>query len=665
MKMIFAALLCVLPMLANATESGINLENFDNSIRAQDDFFRHVNGQWLKTTSIPADKSDYSSFSALADRTEKQLLDIIQDAAKSSASGEAQQVGDLYASFMDENAANRAQLAPLQADLMLIERFNQHAQLPSLMAQLETIGVEGLFSAGIFEDAQDPDAYILYVEQHGLGLPDREYYLEDSKKFIAARQAYKTYIQNLLQQAGTIDAKQHATAILALETRIAKTHWDRVASRDAQKTYNRRALKSINDNTPQFDFSAWLNGIGIHSIDAVVLSQPSFFQSIGAIVAETSIDTWREYLRLRLLDAYAPYLNDALVQAHFNFHGKALLGISENKPRWKRGVDLVEGKLGEALGKIYVQRHFPPQAKARMKDLVANLIEAYRQSIVQLEWMGEDTRIQALDKLAKFRTKIGYPDSWRDYSGLEIQRGNLAANVQRANRFTHEYHLAKLGQPINEDEWLMTPQRVNAYYHPIANEIVFPAAILQPPFFNLDADDAVNYGGIGAVIGHEIGHGFDDQGSRYDGDGRLRNWWTEQDRENFEKRTSQLISQYNGYSPLPGHNVNGALTIGENIGDLGGLSIAAKAYKLSLQGTPAPVLDGYSGMQRMFIGWAQVWRRLYRDDALLNRLKTDPHSPGEYRCNGTVSNVPEFYQAFDIKPEDGMFHAPEDRVTIW
>ncbi len=660
--------LCIallLPLTAIAAESGIVLDNFDHSVRPQDDFYRHVNGQWLKTTTIPADKSNYSSFSELSDRTEQQLLDIIQESARKDATGEPQQVGDLYASFMNEQHIEEAGLAPLQSTLFEIDKLSSKAQLPELLGQLEWIGVPGLMYAGVYADAKNPEVYTLYIGQGGLGLPDREYYLANSEKFKSVRKAYRDYITRILSLAGTIDARAKADAILALETRIAEKHWTKVESRDAQKTFNRLELNSINENTPGFDFAAWLDTLGTRNTTTVVVQQPSYFAALGELVDSADLDIWREYLRLRLMDAYAPYLSSDFVDAHFLMHSRSVLGIDSNKPRWKRGVALVEDKLGEALGKIYVEQHFPPRAKARMSEMVDNLIEAYRESIAKLEWMGEDTRKQALEKLDSFTPKIGYPDKWRDYSALRIEADDLVGNVMRANVFTHQFYAKKIGQPIDPTDWHMTPQTVNAYYNPVANEIVFPAAILQPPFFDLDADDAVNYGGIGAVIGHEIGHGFDDQGSRFDGDGRLRNWWTETDRENFEARTHQLIEQYNGYSPLPGYHVNGELTIGENIGDLGGLSIAAKAYHLSLGGKTPPTLDGYTGDQRLLIGWAQIWRRLYREDALINRLKTDPHSPGEYRCNGIVSNVPEFYQAFDVKADDAMYLPPKQRVRIW
>ena len=660
--------LCIallLPMAAVAAESGIVLDNFDHSVRPQDDFYRHVNGQWLKTTTIPADKSNYSSFSELSDRTEKQLLEIIREAAAHGGAGEAQQVGDLYASFMDEAAVQDAGLGPLQAYLFEIEKLSSREQIPTLMGTLEWIGAASLIETGVYADAKNPGFNTAYLVQGGLGLPDREYYLSDSDKFKSVRKAYEDYITRVLGLAGTIEARKHARAILALETRVAEKHWTKVENRDAQKTYNRRDVETINSNTPGFDLAAWLATFGVNDLETVVIQQPSYFEALGSLIDSASLETWREYFRLRLIDAYAPFLSEDFVAAHFQLHGRTILGIDSNKPRWKRGVDLVEDKLGEALGKIYVEKHFPARAKVRMGEMVDNLIEAYRQSINQLEWMGEDTRQQALDKLDSFTPKIGYPDRWRDYSALPIEADDLVGNVIRANLFTNQYYVNKLGKPVDPTEWFMTPQTVNAYYNPVANEIVFPAAILQPPFFNLEADDAVNYGGIGAVIGHEIGHGFDDQGSRFDGQGRLRNWWTDEDRNNFEARTHQLITQYNAYSPLPGYTVNGELTIGENIGDLGGLSIAAKAYHLSLKGKPAPVLDGYSGDQRLLIGWAQIWRRLYREDALINRLKTDPHSPGEYRCNGIVSNVPEFYQAFEVKPGDAMYLPPDKRVQIW
>ncbi len=647
--------------------SGVEKQYFDPAVAPGDDFYRHVNGQWLASTDIPADKSNYSAFSVIADDTQKKLLALIRQAADSAApEGSLQQkIGDMYASFMDEARVNALGLEPLQADLLQIERLANPEQIPALMAMLDRIGVESLIGGYISRDAGQPDAYIIYLYQSGLGLPDREYYLADNKKFASLRRAYQDYVADLLRMAGTVDAADYARQILKLETALATAHWTKVASRDAEKTYNRRPLDRINDSTPQFDLAAYLDTVGVHSIDALVLSQPSYFEAIGRIVGEFGIDVWREYFRLRLLDSYAPVLSQAFVDRHFDFHGRSLFGIAQNKPRWKRGVDAVEDSMGELLGQLYVEAHFSPESKQRMQVLVDNLIRAYRVSIQELEWMSPQTKAKALEKLAAFRPKIGYPDRWRDYSALRIAADDLAGNVRRARQHKLRLALAKLGGPIDPHEWHMTPQTVNAYYNPTANEIVFPAAILQPPFFNPAADDAVNYGGIGAVIGHEIGHGFDDQGSRYDGDGRLRNWWTDEDRARFEQRTGQLIQQYDGYEPLPGYHVNGELTIGENIGDLGGLSIAAKAYRLSLNGKPAPVLDGYTGMQRLLIGWAQIWRRLYREEALINRLKTDPHSPGEYRCNGIVSNVPEFYEAFDVKPGDAMYLPPEKRVKIW
>ena len=664
---LLALLLLPLAVQAETRPSGIELENFDRSVRPQDDFYRFVNGAWLKATEIPPDRSNYGAFTVLSDRAEQQLRTIILDAAASDAApgSEQQKVGDLYASFMDVAEVNKRGLAPLEADLRLIERLHSHAQIPSLAAQLSPIGVEGFLGGYVYRDAKAPDRNILYLEQAGLGLPDRDYYLSEERKFRDLRAGYRDYVRDMLQLAGSLDAAATADRILALETRLAQAQWTKVANRDAQKTYNPYPIDELNLLSPGLDLARFLRESGVTGSDTVIVRQPSYLAALPAIIEDTPVATWREYFRLRLLGHYAPYLHDAAVSRHFDFYGRQLNGVAQIRPRWKRGVESVEDALGEVLGRIYVERHFPPAHKARMEGLVANLITAYRHSIQNLEWMSPATQQQALEKLSKFRPKIGYPDKWKDYSGLTINPKDLHGNIRRARYDAHQRALAKLGRPVDDSEWFMTPQTVNAYYSPVGNEIVFPAAILQPPFFNAEAEPAVNYGAIGAVIGHEIGHGFDDQGSRFDGDGRLRNWWTEADRERFESRTRQLIEQYAGYEPLPGHHVNGELTVGENIGDLGGLSIAAKAYRIALDGAPAPVIDGFTGAQRLLIGWAQIWKRQWRDEALLNRIKTDPHAPSEYRCNGVVANVPLFYDAFDVKPGDELYRPPEKRVSIW
>jgi putative endopeptidase len=648
--------------------SGMMLEHFDTSVRAPDDLFRHVNGTWLKNTEIPADKSNYGSFTKLDDDAQVQLRAIIEEAAASKANkpgSNEQKIGDYYASFMDEARLEKLGIEPIRAELARIDALESRDGLPDLLAHLGRIGARQPFGAYITQDGKNSTEYAVYFYQFAqLGMPDRDYYLSADDKFVKLREAYAGHVQRLLALAGDEKGAAQAPAVLALETRIAQKHWTRVESRDRDKTYNKVPVSELNALTPGFDWARMLSEGGI-KVDSVIVMQPSAFTGFAGELAAAQLETVKAYLKFGLVSSFAPYLSAPFVGENFAFYSTTLRGVPENQPRWKRGVRATEDALGEVLGQIYVARHFPPEAKARMEVLVKNLMKAYENSIKELDWMGEETKRKALEKLSKFVPKIGYPNKWKDYSGLEVKADDLVGNVIRANRLEYAREIAKLGAPVDREEWFMTPQTVNAYYNPGMNEIVFPAAILQPPFFDLNAEDAVNYGGIGAVIGHEIGHGFDDQGSKYDGDGNLKSWWTDADRKAFEERTRALIEQYNGYCPLEGHCVNGALTIGENIGDLGGLSIAYKAYQLALDGKPAPVLDGLSGDQRFFIGWAQVWARKYREEELLNRLKTDPHSPSEYRANGTVVNVPEFYQAFDVKETDALYLPPEKRVKIW
>jgi putative endopeptidase len=652
---------------AKPLSSGIELANMDRTVRPQDDLYRYVNGAWLNNTPIPADKARYGAFIQLADDSEARLRAIIEEAAgkpDKRPNTDEQKVGDLYASFMDEARLETLGAKPLEAEFARIDGLTGKDGIPALMAHLLRIGVRTPIGGYVNQDDKDPTQYIVYLFQSGLGLPDRDYYLVDDAKFKQARDAYVAHIEKMLALAGDKNAAASARSVLALETALARKQWTRVDSRDADKTYNKFEVAKVGLLTPGFDFAGFLEGTGVTS-GAVIVAQPSAFTGFADELQGQDLGAWRTYFRWQLLRAYSPYLSQAFVDENFAFYGKTLRGIEENRPRWKRGVEAVESSLGESLGKIYVARHFPPEAKARMDELVRNLIKAYDQSIRALDWMSEDTRKQALAKLAKFTPKIGYPGKWRDYSGLKIDGGDLVGNLMRANEFQFAYHFGKLGKPIDREEWFLTPQTVNAYYNSNMNEIVFPAAILQPPFFNLAADDAVNYGGIGAVIGHEIGHGFDDQGSKFDGDGRLQSWWTEDDRRKFEERTKALIGQYDQYEPLPGRKVNGALTVGENIGDLGGATIALQAYKLSLGGKPAPVLDGFTGEQRFFIGFAQIWRNKMREELQIERLKTVPHSPAEFRCNGAVVNVPEFYAAFDVKEGDKLYLPPAKRVKIW
>ncbi len=682
-----ASLLCAIVVIAGCSgapaapplDSGVALANFDTGVRPQDDFFRYVNGGWLKNTEIPADRSNYGTFTRLAEKSESDLKAIIDEAAGKTGhapGSDEQKVADLYNSFMDEARLEQLGVTPLAAEFARIDAVKKKEELAALAAHLGRIGVNTPVGVFINQDAKDPTVYITYLVQAGLGLPDRDYYLLADPKFKEIRTQYVAHVERMLALSGDRNARANARAIMALETALAKKHWTRVESRDDDKTYNKKTRAELAQLAPNFGWQTWLEDTGVKG-DAVIVAQPSAFTGFSEQVAERPLSTWRAYFRWRLVSDYAPFLSKPFVDETFGFYGKTLRGIQENKARWKRGVAVVQGGLGgdaspfssqglgEVLGRIYVARHFPPQAKARMEEMVGNLITAYRNSIEKLEWMGPETRARALEKLSKFTTKIGYPDTWRDYSGFDVKPGDLVGNLMRGAEFDHAFDMAKLGKPIDRGEWHMTPQIVNAYYNANLNEIVFPAAILQPPFFNLAADDAVNYGGIGAVIGHEIGHGFDDQGSKSDGDGRLQSWWTDADRKAFEDRTGKLIAQYDAYEPLPGQRVQGALTIGENIGDLGGASIAYQAYKLTLKGKGAPVLDGFTGDQRFFIGYAQIWARKYREQALLERLKTDPHSPSEYRCNAIVPHVPEFYSAFGVKAGDKMYMAPDQRVKIW
>jgi putative endopeptidase len=652
---------------APALGSGVELAHMDRGVRPQDDFFLHVNGTWLKNTEIPADKARYGAFDKLRDDSEARLRAIIEESStkpNKQAGTDEQKVGDLYNSFMDEARIDALGLKAIEAELARVDALKSKDEIPALMAHLMRINASTPINGYVNQDAKKPTEYIVYLFQSGLGLPDRDYYLLDDAKFKDMRAAYVAHVEKVLALAGDRDAAKNAKAIMALETALAKKYWSRVESRDDDKTYNKFELAKASAVTPGFDLAAYLRAAGVTN-DAVIVMQPSALAGFAEQLKARPLGAWKTYFRWHLIRSFSPYLSKPYVDENFAFYGKTLRGIQENRPRWKRAVETVEASLGESLGKIYVARHFPPEHKARMEVLVANLVKAYDQSIRSLEWMSEETKQQALVKLGKFTPKIGYPDKWRDYSGLTIDGGDLVGNLIRSAHFEHEYQLAKLGKPIDRAEWFMTPQTVNAYYNPGMNEIVFPAAILQPPFFNAAADDAVNYGGIGAVIAHEIGHGFDDQGSKYDGDGQLRSWWTDDDRRHFEERTRALIAQYSNYEPIPGYKVNGALGIGENIGDLGGASIALKAYRIALAGRAAPTIDGYTGDQRFFIGWAQIWRGAYREQRLIEQIKVGPHSPPHYRCNGPLENVSEFHAAFDTKPGDKMYKAPDQRVKIW
>lgn len=647
--------------------SGVQKENFDEYVRPQDDFFRHVNGTWLEETEIPADKSNYGAFTALHDQAQKDLRMIIQEAAKKDAEegSESQKVGDLYISYMDTVRIEKLGLEPLQSTLRQIEAISDYDDLQQVMIELRKIGVQIPFRYYVSQDRKQSDRYVAYVSQSGLGLPDRDYYFKEDAKFKSIREKYQTFIEKLLSLAEQNNAAEQAAVIYDLEKRMAEHHWTRVQNRDPNKTYNKFSIAQMDSLTPDYSWRRMIRLAGIPEAQTLVVQQPDYLQAFGELYRTVPVEDWRTYLYYKTLAEFAGVLPDQFAETRFDFYGRILSGTEQMEVRWKRAVSAVNSKLGEVVGKIYVKKHFDPQAKERMETLVANLLKAYEARIKELEWMGEETKEKALVKLSKFNYKIGYPDKWKDYSELKIEKETLLQNFLRANRFHYNLNIDKLGKPIDRDEWFMYPQTVNAYYNPSMNEVVFPAAILQPPFFNMEADDAVNYGAIGAVIGHEITHGFDDQGRKFDGEGNLNNWWSENDMDRFSKRSQGLVKQYEQYVPVDTMHLNGELTLGENIADLGGLSIAYQAYKRSLNGEEAPVIDGFTGDQRFFIGWAQVWRRKYREDEMRKRVLTDPHSPSEYRVIGVLSNMPEFYEAFDVQKGDRMYRPEDEIVKIW
>ncbi|ABK69870.1 M13 family metallopeptidase [Mycolicibacterium smegmatis] len=656
---------------ADATgKSGIDLTHVDPRTRPQDDLFGHVNGRWLTEYEIPADRATDGAFRLLYDRAEEQIRDLITEAAASGAADgtDEQRIGDLYASFMDTQTIAERGLQPLLDELALIDAAPDADALAAVLGGLQRTGVGGGAGVYVDTDSKNSTRYLLHMGQSGIGLPDESYFRDEQHAEILA--GYPVHIAKMFGLIYGGDHTDTAARIVALESKIAAAHWDVVKRRDADLTYNLRRFADLPAEAPGFDWSGWVQGLGTtpDTVAELVVRQPDYLTAFAGLWASEDLEDWKAWARWRVIHARAGLLTDDLVAEDFAFYGRTLSGTEQIRDRWKRAVSVVENLMGDALGKLYVQRHFPPEAKARMDELVANLREAYRVSIDELDWMTPETRAKALAKLDKFTPKIGYPARWRDYSAVVIKRDDLYGNYRRGYIVNSDRELAKLGGPVDRDEWFMTPQTVNAYYNPGMNEIVFPAAILQPPFFDAEADDAANYGGIGAVIGHEIGHGFDDQGAKYDGDGNLVDWWTDADRTEFGARTKALIEQYEQFTPRgldPSHHVNGAFTVGENIGDLGGLSIALLAYKLSLKGKEAPVIDGLTGVQRVFFGWAQVWRTKSREAEAIRRLAVDPHSPPEFRCNGVVRNIDDFYEAFDVTENDELFLEPERRVRIW
>ncbi len=660
----------------NYGPAGIDLAEIDEAVRPQDDLFRHMNGKWIARTEIPADKARYGSFAVLAENAEAAVRDIITGMEapaageiEGGADREADKIAALYASFMDEDRANALGAQPIAADLERALAVDSIEELIALVAELERQGLGGFYGMGVDNDPGDPSRYIVFVMQGGIGLPDESYYSDE--QFASVREQYQSHIARMLQLVGFDEGEASHSAALTfdLETRIAASHWDRVASRDIQKLYNLRSSAELQDLTPTLDWAAYLEAAGApeSAFAEVVVGMPDAVSGLAGLLVRDELEAWRAWLVWQIVRGSAALLSTEISKANFDFYGTALTGATEQRERWRRGVSFVEGSVGEAVGRLYVERHFDESAKASMDVLVGNLVEAYRQSILGLDWMGEETKQRALEKLAKFTPKVGYPVKWRDYSALAVDAADLLGNSRRVAEMEFVRELGKVGKPIDRDEWFMTPQTVNAYYNPGFNEIVFPAAILQPPFFDAAWDDAANYGAIGAVIGHEIGHGFDDQGSQYDGDGKLTDWWTAEDREAFEARTKALIAQYNALSPegADGQTVNGELTIGENIGDLSGLEIAWKAYLISLNVTEPPVVEGLTGAERFFLAWAQAWQQKSRPAETVRLLTIDPHSPNEFRCNQIVANLTPFHQAFDTKPGDGLWLAPEERVAIW
>lgn len=648
--------------------SGIDTSGFNTDVRPQDDFFEYVNGKWVAETEMPGDRARWGSFDMLRDQSEADVLALVEEVSATDGvenGTAAQKIRDFYNAYMDSEKATELGVEAIRSELDEIANASSQDDIFRLFSSLGVYGVNSPIGGGIFSDLKDPDTNVVYLSEAGLTLPDRDYYLKDDEQFVKARELFTQYATDLFTSAGYDNGADRAEKLLTLETKLAEVHWTKEDNRDPVKGYNPRTLDELKTMAPNINWDIVFDAAGIPARDVYIVSQPSFFESASDIIADTDMAAWKDYLTFHTLANFAPVLGDDYFDMWFSFARKGLQGIEEPRPRWKRAIGAINGTMGELLGQLYVQKHFKPEAKERMDTLIQNLINAYEVSIKELEWMSEETKQQALDKLSKFNPKIGYPDEWRDYSKLSIAEGDLIANIKSAANFAYNRNVDKLDKPVDKNEWFMNPQTVNAYYNPVWNEIVFPASILQPPFFNFEADDAVNYGGIGAVIGHEIGHGFDDQGRKFDGDGNLRDWWTEEDTEKFLVRKDKLAAQYDGYEVIDGMTVNGQFTSGENIGDLGGLAIAYKAYKMSLEGQEAPVLDGFTGDQRVFLGWAQVWRAMARDEEAKRLLTIDPHSPPKFRANGAVVNIPGFYEAFDVQEGDGMYLPPEERVKIW
>jgi putative endopeptidase len=648
------------------TTSGIEIDERDDAIRPADDLYRHINERWIERTPIPDDRARYGSFHVLAEEAEKAVREIIEECQSGADGTEARKVGDLYTSFMNVDAVNALGASPLKPLLHRIEGVGSLAEFMSALGEFERDGIGSFVSMWVDNDPGDPERYLVFVEQSGIGLPDESYFRDET--FASIREAYRGHLERMFAISGFSDAADRAARVYSIEEKFAAVHWDNVKTRDTHATYNLVGWDEFAASLGPIA-APWRDALGVADavFSEVVVREPSFIEGARAILESSDLESLTDWLRWQVIHGLAPYLSTEFVDENFAFYGTTLSGTPQLRDRWKRGVGFVEGGLGEAVGKLYVERHFPPAAKTQMDLLIANLTEAYRESISNLEWMSDETKTRALEKLDKFTPKIGYPVRWRDYSSVHVTVDDLVGNMFAVARFDFARELGKVGKPLDRDEWFMLPQTVNAYYNPGFNEIVFPAAILQYPFFVAERDAAANYGAIGAVIGHELGHGFDDQGSEFDGDGRLSNWWSDVDRDQFKERTSALIDQYNALEPraLPGHTVNGELTIGENIGDLGGLSIAWKAYVLSLNGGEPPVVDGMTGAERFFLSWAQAWRQSARDEEALRLLAIDPHSPPEFRCNQIVRNLDVFHETFGVTSRDPMWLDPAERVTIW
>lgn len=653
-----------------ALVSGVHLDALDRSTNPQDDFYQFVNGGWLDSTEIPEIYSGYTVYHEVREEVEIALRDIIEQAATEGAAkgSEAQQVGDIYASWMDVATINDLGIEPVASELEMVADIDSIEGLSLAMATLYRRGVMVPFSFSVYPDLRESSRYTIYFSQSGITMPNRDYYLDlDNGNFANARDELRPYIGKLLQRAGLDNerAMTAADAVYALEEAIAEAQWDSVRNRDPEQTYNAYATDTLSDLGENLDWPSIFQALGVAGQEQSIVRQPGYFEALDDLLASTSLDTWKHYLLFRVLDSRAGHLDDATAAIQFDYRYRVLRGQQELPPRWKRGIGIVNTTVGEAVGKLYVAEYFPPAAKAKMQELVQNVIATLDDSLDELEWMSKETRFKAKQKLANFTPKIGYPDEWKDYSDLVIVKGDYFGNWLRATEWDHRQQLDKLGKPVDKKEWFMTPQTVNAYYSPTKNEIVFPAARLQPPFFQLDADDAINYGAVGGVIGHEISHGFDDKGSKYDGDGNLRNWWTDDDRASFEERTQALVEQFAAFEPVEGMAINGELTLGENIGDLSGVAMAYRAYIRSLNGEEPPVIDGFTGPQRFFIGYAMSRKGKYREEATVSRLASDPHSPLKYRVIGPYRNIDAFHEAFDTKPGDGMWLPPEERVRIW